>query len=458
MDAIHPTTMESSPYLPSVPLFIKASSIFRFTIASYRIFQIYRLLHFFVLCYKEKLKNTEEPESMLEILLLSGAVSSVITIIAALIAFKFYQRTLNTSAIQQQGWEHAQETRQQQWLLEQEKHFAELEKKLSENIRQVQQEWQAWEQRDSTRVQTLEQKYSYATKRTTLEHELEHLPHLEDASLPSVENQRRRSAVSSAIPSHLEEADLTGRDLSRRFLSGANLRGAHLAQANLFMADLSDACLAEADLSGADLSGANLMGADLRGAVLVGANVLVADMNNATLFDANLVQIRNLTIEQIKTAIYDSTTQFDGNVEITLPRIPSIPKTLLAPVVLQAEETSPLDATQTPAVVAPMEREIRAYDIVRAQSLNALPVVQSSTTLKQTFPMQPFPGTLPETPLPTQDEGDISSWSLLPSEDTLRLLEGLSLPTERAEHYSSAEFATSSDTEDAHERRHVKAS
>lgn len=367
---------------------------------------------------------------MLEPLLLGGVIGIVVTVVTALLVFKAYQRTLSTTIIQQQGWEHAQEARQQQWQLEQAKRLADTKQELLEAVQQIRQEWQAWVQEDTTRAQTLEQQYITATTRVALENELGHLPYLEDASLPSVENQRRRSAVSSDIPSQLQEADLVGRDLSRRFLSGANLRGAHLAQANLFMADLSDACLADADLSDADLSGANLMGADLRGANLTGANVLVADLNNAILFDAHLTKTRNLTVDQIQTTMYDRTTQFDANIDITLPRLPSVPKAIAT-------------ATQTPPVVTappvtPPQTTTTAYDIVRAQSLDAL-----TTELITQPSILSFPETLPATPQPELDVAaeNASPWSSLPSEATLRLLEDLNRSPERAERQRAFDVA-----------------
>ncbi len=114
-------------------------------------------------------------------------------------------------------------------------------------------------------------------------------------------------------------ANLAGLDLSHRYLGRADMRNAQLSRTNFFMADLSGACLADADLSEADLSGANLSHADLRGATLTGANLLVTDMNNAILTGADLLGARNLTTQQIYTAIYDSTTQLDEEIDITLP-------------------------------------------------------------------------------------------------------------------------------------------
>ncbi|GAC1649242.1 MAG: hypothetical protein NVS4B12_18160 [Ktedonobacteraceae bacterium] len=378
---------------------------------------------------------------MLGTLLLGGIIGIITAIVASLIALKIHQRSLSSTAIQQQGWEHAQEARQQQWEIQQEKRTAELEKKLSTNVRQVQQAWQKWEQKDAIREQTLKQQYEAITLHATLENEIEHLPHLEEASLPSVENQRHRATVSSTIPAQLQGVDLSGRDLSRRYLGGANLRGAKLAQANLFMTDLSEACLAGADLSGADLSGANLIGADLREATLMGASVLVADLNNAILFGTNLQKTRNLTMEQIATTLYDSTTCFDEDIDITLPSIPSIPKSVSSvPPTLQMVPSS--------------------YDIIRAQSLNAIPEPPSGEEPEQQFPLLSFPD-LPETPFSAEDgtETPIPAWAPpSPSDDTLRILEELHLPAQRQEHRRTENFGTTTSSEKYHGRRRIKAS
>ena len=380
---------------------------------------------------------------MLGTLLLGGVFGILAAVIASLIALKIHQRSLNNTLIQQQGWEHAQEARQQQWQIQQEKRTAGLEKKLSANVRQVQQEWQAWEQKDATREQELKQQYEAAAIRSTRENEVEHLPYLEEASLPSAENQRRRTAVSGAIPAQLQGADLAGRNLSRRYLGGANLRGANLAQANLFMTDLSNACLAGADLSGADLSGANLMHADLREALLVGANVLVADLNDAILLGTNLLNIRNLTTEQISTTVYDNTTQFSEDMDATLPRIPNISKSILS-------------APVTPQLPAPS-----SYDIVRAQSLDAIPELPLMEEAEPQSPFLSFPAMLPETPFSAEDdrtETSIPTWSPPPTNETLRFLEELHLVDERQVRRRTEDFGITASEEKNNGRRHVKAS
>lgn len=385
---------------------------------------------------------------MLETLLPGGIIGIITAIVAALIALKIHQRNLSSTAIQQQGWEHAQEARQQQWQIQQEKRTAELEKKLAANVRHLHQAWQEWEQKDAIREQTLKQQYEAVTLHAALENAIEHLPHLEEASLPSVEKQRRCAAVSSTIPAQLQGADLSGRDLSRRYLGGANLRGTKLAQTNLFMTDLSEACLAGADLSGADLSGTNLIGADLREATLMGANVLVADLNNAILFGTNLQKTRNLTMEQIATTLYDSTTRFDADIDITLPCIPSIPSIPSIPKSVSSMSPAP---QMVPS----------SYDIIRAQSLDVIPEPSSEEALEQQSPLLSFPDMLPETPFSSEDitETRIPAWSpSSPSDDTLRILEELHLPAERQECRHTENFGTAASSDKHNGRRRVRAS
>lgn len=377
---------------------------------------------------------------MLGTLLLGGIIGVIVAIVASVIALKIQQRSLYSTSIQQQGWERAQEARQQQWQIQQEKRSITLEKNLSVNVREVQQEWQAWEEKDAQREQELKQQYEALAARAALENEVEHLPLLEEASLPIAENQRRRTAVSSAVPAQLQGADLIGHDLSRRYLGGANLRGAKLAQANLFMTDLSDACLVGADLTGADLSGANLIHADLRDATLVGANVLVADLNNAILLGTKLHRIRNLTAEQIITTVYDNTTQFDEDNEITLPRIPSIP-------------TSAVPSFLTP------QPSTASYDIIRAQSLDAIPEASLQAEPEQQSPFLSFPDMLPDTPLDEEEditETGIPTWTPSPSNETLRILEELHLPAH--ERRRTENFGTSASQEKRDGRRQVRAS
>ena len=92
---------------------------------------------------------------------------------------------------------------------------------------------------------------------------------------------------------YLEGANLIGANLRKANLTGANLTGANLTGANLTVANLTVANLTGADLTGADLTGADLTGANLQGANLQGANLSLANFNN----------VKNLTQEQISSAL-----------------------------------------------------------------------------------------------------------------------------------------------------------
>ena len=259
---------------------------------------------------------------MLEVLLIGVVAGMVVASAIVFFAIHRYQGRLQRIALRQEGWERAQEARQQQWQLQQERKANELEKKVTVQVQEVKQSWQQWTEQDATRARLMEQQYQSITLRGSIEYELAHLPRTDDAALPLANEAHDQMRYAQAA--RLGNADLTGRDLSRRYLRNADIRGACLVKANLYMADLSNASLVGADLSGADLAGANLSGADLRDAILSGANVLVADMNGAILTGANLKNARNLTMEQLNSAIYDRTTLHDVEPDATLPRIPRI--------------------------------------------------------------------------------------------------------------------------------------
>lgn len=259
---------------------------------------------------------------MLEVLLIGVVVGIVVAVVVIVFAIYRYQRRLERIALRQEGWERAQEARQQQWQLQQERRANALEKKVVAQVQQVQKDWQDWTEQDGTRVAQMQQHFQSMTLRGSMEYELAHLPRTGEAALPLPEEASKQ--IQYAQSARLSNADLSERDLSRRYLGNADLRGACLMNANLYMADLSGACLVNANLSGADLAGANLSGADLRDAVLIGANVLVTDMNGTVLLGTNLRNARNLTMEQLNSAVYDRTTLHDVEPDVTLPRIPRI--------------------------------------------------------------------------------------------------------------------------------------
>lgn len=96
----------------------------------------------------------------------------------------------------------------------------------------------------------------------------------------------------------LDEANLSGANLSEFFLSGIDFREANLISVNLNRAILKyavcnnalfdDATFIGADLEGADFSGAHLEGADFTDANLVKANFADADMRSTKLINADL--------------------------------------------------------------------------------------------------------------------------------------------------------------------------
>lgn len=83
-------------------------------------------------------------------------------------------------------------------------------------------------------------------------------------------------------------------DLSRSTLQHAKFRGTVLRESDLRGSNLSHAYFREADLRRADLRGVNFEGTDLED----------ADLRGADLRDA-----KNLTREQLDTAVVDETTR-----------------------------------------------------------------------------------------------------------------------------------------------------
>ena len=287
---------------------------------------------------------------MLEVLLIGVAAGMVVAVAVIFFAIHRYQRHLKAIVLRQEGWERAQEARQQQWQAQQEKRTNELEKKVAAQVQEVQNDWQHWTEQDATRVTQMQQRYQAMAMRGSIEYELAHLPGTGEAALPLPDEDAKQTRYTGAA--RLSNANLSGHDLSRRSLVHADLRGACLMNANLYMADLSGASLVNANLSGADLSGANLSGADLRDAIVTGANVLVTDMNGTVLLGANLRKARNLTMEQLNSAVYDRTTLHDVEPDVTLPRIPRIiendVRTPATSATSTSQEASSDDSPQTP--------------------------------------------------------------------------------------------------------------
>ena len=110
--------------------------------------------------------------------------------------------------------------------------------------------------------------------------------------------------IKDVLKAHKEWLDSEGSQGER-----ASLRNAVLQQA-----DLHDANLERADLGGARMSVTDLMRANLREADLRGADLWMSDLRDAVLDGtdlrgANLLEVTNLTAEQLRGAITDETTK-----------------------------------------------------------------------------------------------------------------------------------------------------
>lgn len=99
------------------------------------------------------------------------------------------------------------------------------------------------------------------------------------------------------------EIDLHGAYILRTSFRGASLVGASLYLANCREADFSMTLLRSANLRKADFTNADLSGADFEGANLDGTILIGADLTNA----------KNLTLWQIKSAIFDASTKLPPN-------------------------------------------------------------------------------------------------------------------------------------------------
>ena len=261
---------------------------------------------------------------MVEQVIILAIVSLLAACLGALIAVRLQSRYWKNIHAQHEGWEHAQQGHHRSWEERQEKLIARAEERFIAQVQQLHNDWLQWEVKDTERIIAGIRQQERAEELSRQECELARLPRVEETAMSLSSKYPQGQAVAHRRPALLQGANLTDHDLSYRYLGRADMRNAQLSRTNFFMADLSGACLADADLSEADLSGANLANADLRGALLTGANLLVADLNNAILTGANLLGTRNLTTQQVYTAIYDSTTQLDAEIDITLPRTSSI--------------------------------------------------------------------------------------------------------------------------------------
>jgi hypothetical protein len=251
---------------------------------------------------------------MMLFVIVGGIISLLTAAIGVLLALRVQLGVLDEKAVEREAWENAQEGHQYAWQMQERKASLLFEQQISGQVQQLKEEWQQWEAKFNDHSEKLSQEYA-----------LNRLPRVEETPLSLDGRHHVIYAPPNWQPPTFYEADLRERDFSHRYLGEANFRKAQLSGANFYMADLRGACLAEANLSGASLVGANLTDADLRGANLSGANLLVADLHDAILFGANLLNVRNLTTQQLYHTSYDHTTRLDPEIDITLARVPTTP-------------------------------------------------------------------------------------------------------------------------------------
>ena len=151
---------------------------------------------------------------------------------------------------------------------------------------------------------------------------------LTDANLESANLYSANLYSANLYSANLYSANLYSANLYSATLIDANLNGAYLYNATLIDAKLENANLYSAHLESANLENANLYSANfkdanLKGAYLISANLYSANLysayfESATLIDANLysatlIDAKNLTSQQIKSACNWEKAFYKGN-------------------------------------------------------------------------------------------------------------------------------------------------
>lgn len=140
---------------------------------------------------------------------------------------------------------------------------------------------------------------------------------LNEANLSGADLSRADFSAANLSVANLSGANLSQTNLSKAKLNVAKLSGANLTNANLREAILNVANLTLADLTGADLSQASLVRAeltraDLSGADLSRANLSGADLKDAKLRNANLTSA-NLSRADLKWTVFTGATLAEAN-------------------------------------------------------------------------------------------------------------------------------------------------
>jgi hypothetical protein len=353
--------------------------------------------------FKAGIKGSIKGEHTMIVTVVMASIISLLSGLAgAFVALKIQYEQLRRMQAHNEGWERAQESHQRDWEVKQGKYAAEVETRLTQKVQQVQKAWTQWEAKDEKRVQALNRELKEVKTYLHVKHELARLPRIEERPLMAQTTRQHQQSFSNWQPPLLQGVDVSNQDLSHRYLAQADLRHAKLTNTNFFMADLSDAFLTGADLSGANLSGANLSGVDLRGAILTGANFLVTDLQNTILLGADLRGARSLTAQQVNTAIYDNTTQFDPQFDLTHLRMNMLHSAAPLPEAPAEPESCELEITGKMAAMSPAEAPAPATqeETIAMSSPPETPRSPSFSDIELLIPQQKV---LFSSPLPLSD-------------------------------------------------------
>src|SRR6185437_5883369 len=180
---------------------------------------------------------------MIQLFIVSALIGLLAALVGTFIAMKIQFRSLLKLQLQQEAWQRAQEAHQRTWEVRQGGHALDIEKKLTTQVKQVEQNWHSWEARDEKRIAAMSLEFQALMGKLNLEHELAKLPHIDETPLPSGDDGRHEHPLKNWRPPTFCGTDLSGHDLSNRYLVRADFREARLAGTNFYMADLRGACL-----------------------------------------------------------------------------------------------------------------------------------------------------------------------------------------------------------------------
>src|SRR5579875_2048958 len=179
---------------------------------------------------------------MIQIFLLSALIALLVALAGTYIAIRVQSRALLKLYVQQEAWQRAQEAQMRTWEVRQANHALEVEKKLANQVKQIQQNWQTWEIKDQERVAAMVQEFEAVMGKLNLEHELARLPHIDETPLPAIEDDQRQQPLKNWRPPLSWGADLGGHNFPHLYFAGADSRNAHWGATNFYRAARGGQC------------------------------------------------------------------------------------------------------------------------------------------------------------------------------------------------------------------------